>query len=121
MTVAQKTLDEILFETRDPEREELLQAYLDREEPVRVRVVDSETPVTVRVLGRELTITPEGITVTPRMAIELLYLYGRKGLYYGIDQKTGHTIGSLVADSHLSNEERKQIRARIQTWFLTAD
>ncbi len=122
MTTAAKSLDQILFETPDPERTDELEAFLKREEPVRVRVVGKEEPVTVPVLGREVLISPEGVMVTPRMAIELLYLYGRKGLYYGRDRVTGFTAQALMAHgSHLSNEERKEIKARIQTWYLTTE
>jgi hypothetical protein len=121
MTVAQKSLDAILFETQDPERTELLEAYINQEEPVRVRVVGSKEPVHAPVLGRDILVTPEGVMVTPRMAIELLYLYGRRGLYYGLDRETGHTAASALADPHLSAEEKKKIRARIQTWYLTTE
>lgn len=111
-------LDTILFDTPDPERSEKLQAFLDQEEPVRVRLVGKDKPVTVFALGRQFTVPPEGIVVTPKAAIELLYLWGRQGIYRGIDPVTGHSRGNI----HLvePTNERPRIAARIVDWYLTA-
>ena len=110
-------LDQILFDTPDFERSRKLEEYLTREELERVRVEGSDKPVRVMALGREMEISPQGTWVTPKLAIELLYLYGEKGIYRGIDKVTGHspsTIGA-VEDSR----ERARIAGRFQEWFLT--
>lgn len=110
-------LDQILFETPDMERTRLLQEYLTREELETVRVEGSDKPVKVTALGREIEVSPQGTLVTPKLAIELLYLYGEKGIYRHLDQLTGHSPSTihLVEDSR----ERARISARFQEWFLT--
>lgn len=110
-------LDEILFETPDLEKTELLERYLLREEPEMVRVEGSPRPVRVTALGREVEVRPEGTYVTPRMAVELLYLYGEKGIYRGLDQLTGHSPSTLALVE--DPKEQREIQKRIQTWFVT--
>lgn len=112
-------LETILFATPEGQQASLLEAFVNQEEPVVVAVEGTDQPVEVTALGRTLTVTPEGVMVTPRMAVELLYLYGKGGVYYGKDRETGHTGPSLWGAAHLSPEEKKEIKSRIQTWWLT--
>lgn len=110
-------LDQILFETPDMERTQRLEEYLLREELEKVRVEGIDKPVKVTALGREIEVSPEGTWVTPKLAIELLYLYGEKGLYRHLDRVTGHSPSTLnlVEDTR----ERAKIAGRFQEWFLT--
>ena len=92
--VAHLRLDDILFRTEEPERTQLLRAWVDADHlgDGRVRIAPaSGKPMVVRYQGREWTFGPEGRRVPRSVAIDLLYNFGERGLYRGRDQATGFT------------------------------
>lgn len=89
-----RKLDDILFHTEEPERTQLLRAWLDADHlgDGRVRIAPaSGKPLVIRYQGREWTFGPEGRRVPRRVAIDLLLSFGERGLYRGRDQATGFT------------------------------
>jgi hypothetical protein len=87
-------LDDILFRTEEPERTQLLRAWVgaDHLGDGRVRIAPaSGKPFTIRYQGREWTFGPEGRRVPRAVAIDLLLNFGEQGLYRGRDQATGFT------------------------------
>jgi len=103
----QLTLDQILFDVPEPKRSDLLEAFVAGEMPVKIALVGEEKPREFPVLGRKLRIGPEGTWVTPRIAVELLYLYGRQGIYRHIDRATGLSRAQL--QSLTDEQERKRL------------
>ena len=101
------TLDQILFETREPKRSELLEEFVRGEMPVKIALAGESKPREFHVAGRRWTIGPEGVWVTPRIAIEMLYLYGKGGIYRHIDQATGVSRDQL--QTMKDEQERKRL------------
>jgi hypothetical protein len=92
--VANLRLDDILFRTEEPERTQLLRAWVDADHlgDGRVRIAPaSGRPLVLRYQGREWTFGPEGRRVPRQVAIDLLWNFGERGLYRGRDQATGFT------------------------------
>jgi hypothetical protein len=92
--VASLRLDDILFRSEEPERTQLLRAWVDADHlgDGRVRIAPaSGKPLVIRYQGREWTFGPEGRRVPRRVAIDLLLNFGEQGLYRGRDQATGFT------------------------------
>lgn len=106
--MAEMTLDTILFDLREPERTQALEQYMLYDEPVKIKYSGKGTfKRRLRFPNgdvMDVTIPPAGKFVGRRTAIELLYRWGRGGVYRGKDMRTGLTATSYRA---LKPEDRK--------------
>lgn len=92
--VGSMRLDDILFHTEEPERTQLLRAWVDADHLGDGRVLikpASGKPMTVRLHGQEWLFTAQGRRVPRRLAIDFLLNFGERGIYRGRDQATGLT------------------------------
>ncbi|MEM4342817.1 MAG: hypothetical protein QXT91_00635 [Candidatus Caldarchaeum sp.] len=116
------SLDQILFDVQEPRRSDLLEEYLAiHDQPVKVYLAGEQQSRAFFALGRQYHIGPEGTWVTPRTAIELLYLYGRGGVYRGFDQATGMTERDLYKVPFEEERERLAQSLRPLLGYLTTE
>ncbi len=99
----------------EPEKTKQLREWLEQDHEGDGRVLlktASGKPMVVRYRGQVLDFNAQGRRVPRRIAIDLLILFGERGIYRGRDQATGFT---REAWARLSDEEKrlydeKQIR-----------
>lgn len=97
-------LDEILFDTPEPERSQALETFLDDYEHVLIRP-DHGAGFEARLnSGKVRKFGPRGAKVHRQEAVELLWQFGREGIYTGKHQATGMTPAML---STLKRDDRE--------------
>jgi hypothetical protein len=98
------SLDQIMFDLPEPDRTHALEKFLDanHDEPVKLR--SSQGTLKVRFRGAVITVPPSGKWVGRRTAVDLIYAFGKNGVYQGKDMATGLTHAML---DNMPKEERQ--------------